>query len=176
MDDFKEYMSRDRLRTPRGPHKIGKCFGVVDYYNYYRTQVNKKYKVDKPTYLLILGKVIDEFTGILCNGDEVNLPYGLGKIIPQYNTSEIYIGKDSKLKNIGRVDWVSTYKLWYQDKEARENKILIRHTNKKRTLFRWEKRHSRFANRSFYTFSFSRAIRRELYKRFTEGEIKLQHC
>lgn len=147
-------------------HKIKGGYGINNFYKFYKSKYNK---VDEKTYK----KIIDEFNQIVIDN---MLNEGLNYIIPFLNL-ELTIRKDKrkpkikngKLINNRPVDFKATNKLWKENPEAKEKKLLIRHNNSHTSgyVFRiyCKKFKSPIKNRSLLKFRPMRGFKRALAKR-----------
>ena len=60
--------------------------------------------------------------------------------------------KDGKVVTDLPVNWDATLKLWYEDEESYNNKILIREENKETFRIHYNKIKANYNNKSFYQF------------------------
>ena len=108
-------------------HAAKSDFGIVDYYKFYKAQYNKD--ISRNVYKNIIKDFNEALMDLII---EESLVYAL----PYINT-EIMIKKDrrkpkitnGKLINNTPVDWRVTNKLWAEDADAKEKKILVRYNN-----------------------------------------------
>ena len=81
---------------------------------------------------------------------------------------------NGKLVNTAPVDWVVTNKLWNEDEEAREKKLLVRFSNShtSKFIFRvfFKKYYLSFLNKKYYSFKTSRGFQRLLAKRIKDED------
>jgi|TARA_R110000822_G_scaffold152112_7_gene291328 hypothetical protein len=108
-------------------HKIKNHFGMPDYYKFYKGKVDNP--VDKLTYNKIITEFNNELQDLII---EENLIYQM-----PYTNLELVLKKekrkprivDGKLINNLPINWKATNALWGKDKEAKEKKLRIRHSN-----------------------------------------------
>ena len=77
----------------------------------------------------------------------------------------------TKLKNNYAVDWNSTFKLWYEDAEAKENKILVKTIAKFGYFIQYNRKYASYKNKSFYQFFPNREFKREIIKHINNNDI-----
>jgi hypothetical protein len=159
------------MRMIRSSNKIKVDFGMKDYYEYYQETYDKP-KVNKLTY----NKIISDANSAIL---DLILDEGLDYKIPHLN-SELTVRKDKrtpkivdgKVVNPSPIDWVTTKKLWENDPDAREKKILVKYLNHHTAgyVFRiyMKKFGSSFKNRSVYKFEASRKFKRALSSRIKD--------
>ncbi len=137
---------------PRGKGIIGTTFGLRDSYkDFKKSQVpGALFNIDYNTYRT----VCEEFnkrvvSDILLEAGEFNLPYRLGDIRIQKKKMKI---ETSKMK----IDWKTT----------RESGVVVYHMNDHRDNYRyrwyWRKKNVIVQNKTLYSFTASRANKREL--------------
>lgn len=106
----------------------------------------------------------------LLQGKIVRLPHRMGCLeIRKYETSIQY--KGGKLKTNLPVNWGATLKLWYEDKEAHDNKTLVRFENKNTFIIYYNKTTVAFNNKSFYQFIPTRVLKKKLKQRIAKGDF-----
>jgi Na+-transporting NADH:ubiquinone oxidoreductase subunit NqrF len=93
-------------------------------------------------------KIADE----ILKGKEVRFPRRMGALeIRKKPTKVEYI--DGEIVDNLKVDWDTTLKLWYEDKESYDNKTIIKLETDETFLVYYHKRRAVFNNRSYYAFS-----------------------
>ena len=78
---------------------------------------------------------------------------------------------DGNLKVTYPVNWHGTLKLWYEDEEARKNKILLRHEVPYKFYICHNRSKARFVNKIFYAFKINWFIRRALKDNIKKGKV-----
>lgn len=153
-------------------HKIKSDFGINDYFSFYIDNYN--IIKDKSEYRSILKEFNDSLIDLII---EETVTYKL-----PYVGFEITIRKDKRLPKIknGKLvnnrppNWAETKKLWDQDKEAKEKKIIIRHDNTHTSgyVFRvyCKKFKSNLRYKNLYRFKANRNFTRKLSERLLDKE------
>jgi hypothetical protein len=91
-----------------------------------------KYNVTKQIYTKILKRFNQElFNLIIDKGLIYNIPFGLGTIKVVHWKKQYKFNEKGDLKtNTFPVDWKTTMKLWSEDEEARNEKLVVYESNK----------------------------------------------
>lgn len=106
----------------------------------------------------------------LLEGHDIDLPCGMGKIeLRKYNPKFKYI--NGKMETSLPIDWLETLKLWYEDKEAKDKKFLIRRENKTMFKIRYNKEKCKYNNQIFYQFKAHRDVRKRLSEKIKNNDI-----
>jgi hypothetical protein len=155
--------SRKKKRTPTD-------YGMKDYYKFYKEKYDPE--ITRKKYHDIIAEFNTEVMDLIINE-------GLEYLIP-YIYITLCVRKDKRAPKIvnGRlynntpVDWVKTNKLWVEDEDAKERKILVRFNNSHTSgyVFRiYAKKFSRtYRNKRYYKFKTARDFNRALAKRIND--------
>ena len=78
---------------------------------------------------------------------------------------------NNKIQTNLPIDWDTTLKLWASDKEAYDNKTLIR--LEEAEIFRvfYDKSKALYNNKSFYSFNLNRVVKLSLKRKLKEGVL-----
>lgn len=159
--------------TNRGTNKIKVDFGMADFFRYYNKSYN--YKVPRKIYCDIVSKLNFATTQDILNNVEVDLPSRMGSISIRKDKREIKL-IDGKIINNAPVDWKKTLLLWEIDKEAKESKLLIKHTNMQTDgyVFRifYKKWSANYKNKFLYKFSAARDFKRTITENINDYSTK----
>ena len=122
-----EFLNKVRKVKESRNHKVKNSYGIYDGYKFYRKNKPKdpKYVLTESQYFAITRKVNEFLAEALSKGEDVILPFRLGRIeVRKYESRITWDGK--KVKSNLPIDWDRTLKLWYEDEEAYKNKTLIK--------------------------------------------------
>ena len=161
------------IKNKRTHGKIKKDYGMADYYKYFKKEYPELDITNKKFYNVIadFNEKITEM--IIEDNLDYQLPH-LGASIAVKKTKQIPKIVDGKLVNTSPVDWVTTNKLWNEDEEAREKKLLVRFSNShtSKFIFRvfFKKYYLSFLNKKYYSFKTSRGFQRLLAKRIKDED------
>lgn len=157
----------------RSENKIKVHFGMKDYYEFFQ----KKYtnpKITKLLYNKIVSAANKEIVEIILNKSmDYKIPY-LSSVITIRKDKRTPRIVDGKVVNPAPVDWVTTNKLWANDEDAKNKKILVKHLNTHTMGFVFriymKKFGSSFKNRTVYKFKPSRHFSRGLSARIKDDK------
>ena len=177
MESFIEFRKRVSKATSHHKHKIRNSLGVYDGYKWYRKNKpdNKKYILSESQYFAIIRQMNNILSEELARGNEVILPLRMGILEIRKYEKSIKIGEDDKVITNLPVDWDNTLKLWYEDREAYENKTLLRIDEKEIYKIVWNKENVNFNNKAFYEFVFNRDLKQKLKHNIKEGTVNALH-
>lgn len=173
MDDLFEF--KRRIKRVNGPrvHKITGSLGVYDAFkNYRKTRPkNKEYVLTESQYFSIVRNINNLLSEELVSGREINLPKRMGTI--ELRKFDKYVRFDEKgnLKTNLPIDWDGTLELWYNNKEAKENKTLLRHDNAEIFKIYYNKSKANYNNKSFYEFRCNKDLKQRLRQNIKYGSI-----
>lgn len=167
-----EFKVSQKTKTPRGKDRITNSWGVYDYFKYYRTHRPDKheYVLYESTYFAIIRRVNKLLVEKLCEEGSLELPFRLGRLITRKSTPKTYI-EDGKVVTTKRIDWDKTLELWYNDKQAYNNKTFIYHTDKETCCVKYDKFNAIFKNKWYYGFSPGRDVKTKVREAFKGGKI-----
>lgn len=161
------------MTNKRGVNKIPVHFGVSDYFKYY--QKNNSYKLSRKVYCDILSSLNYAVTQDVLNNVEFNMPARMGSLSIRKDKRDIKI-VDGKVINNAPVDWQKTLKLWSIDEEAKQNKLLIKHSNMQTNgfVFRifYRKWSANYKNKFLYKFSAARPFKRTITEKINDYSDK----
>lgn len=151
-------------------HKITGSLGSYDAYKYIRR--NKWFDIGRPLKEGEFYKIIREVNSLLAEelikGNQINLPHRLGTLEIRKRPTRVAIVEGKLVTNLP-IDWDATLQLWYEDKEAYNNKTLVRIENEEVFKVYYNKKEANYNNKSFYDFKPNREIKRSLTKSAREG-------
>lgn len=171
-ETFEEFSNKLLKRSCRRQSKIRDSIGVYDIYKHIRK--NKWYDIGESVtehdfYAIIRG-VNRLLAKELINGTIITFPYRMGCLMLTRNKVGVSF-KDNKLKVTYPINWSKTLELWYQDKEAKRNKTLIRDEVPEVFKVVYNKHNAVYANKNFYAFALNRGIKKALKERILHGNI-----
>lgn len=135
---------------------------------YYK--VRKVLKIDEKTFNSIIKTVNGLLADRLTNGMEVNLPCKMGRLeLRKFKTKVKF--EEGKLITNKPIDWKETLKLWKEDEEAKEKKILVRHDTDFVFRTKYDIAKADYTNKGFYKFSLSRNNKRKIRDNINKGTV-----
>lgn len=154
----------------RGKKKIQSDYGMNDYYLFYKNTYDSE--ITKAVFNKVVTQFNEKLIDLILNESfEYTLPHlGLSLTIRKDKRSPKLV--NGKVVNNAPVDWVLTKKLWANNEEAKQNKVLVRYLNNHTNgyVFRiyCKKFGAQLKNRSIYKFKPSRKFQRSLSARIKD--------
>ena len=153
-------------------HKVSGSLGVYDAYKFLRKRkwLNIGRPLTEHEFYSIIRKVNDYLADSFLHGNDIKLPHRMGRIeLRKYDARVGFDGE--KVKTNLPIDWDRTLKLWYEDKEAYENKTLVKVEEKEIFKVYYNRQLADYNNQSFYEFNVNRELKRRLKQRIKEGKL-----
>lgn len=168
---LKEFRKRILKVNQSRKTSITNSYGVYDAYKYYRKNkpLDKKYIISESQYFSIIRKLNLILGQELLAQRDIIFPLGMGKIEVRKRFPEVKVDKDGKVKNSYPIDWDSTLRLWYEDKDAREERLLLKKKEKEVFIVRYNKSNAKYKNQSYFEFVVNRALKLNLRDKIREG-------
>lgn len=171
--EYKEFLAEVQKQRTKKEMKVKGSWGVYDAYKHIRK--NGWYNIGRPLkehefYSIIRGinnLLAQEFT----SGTDIHLPHSMGKIEVRNLRRGVFFNDKGKLINTYPIDWSETMKLWYDDEEARESKILIRREIKSAPKVIYNKYCAHYKNQCFYEFIPNRFMVRAYHKNSANNKV-----
>ena len=170
--NYSEFETFIRRKHCQKNAKIRDSWGVYDAYKLIRK--NKWYDIGEPVTEHEFYSIVRSINRLLADelalGNPVIFPYSMGEL----ELRKLPVGvkfENGKLKNTYPIDWDSTVKLWYEDREARESKTLIRRDSKEIYYIKYNRYRATYKNQIFYKFQVNRFIKRALKDNIIKGKI-----
>lgn len=173
MNSYQEFIKE--IKKVNGPrkHKFTNSYGVVDAYYYYRENKpeDSTYKITKEKYLKVIRNINNCLKEALIQGNSIKLPYRMGAIELQKTKKNVKF-KDGKIYNNLPVDWDATLKLWHEDSECKEKKVLIRQDVHYIYKVVYSKVNVKYHNRKYFFFNVNRTIKQALKQQINNNKIE----
>lgn len=168
-----DFMNKVKKVSGNRTHKIKNSYGVYDYYKAYRKNKpkDKEFILTEKEYYNILRRMNDLLVDSISEGVEVNLPCRMGKIEIRRYKIEPRIDKEGNLIYKAPIDWDATLKLWYEDKEAKKDKTLIKIESSSNFRIFYNKMKATFNNKSVYLFNINRNLKKKVSDAIKREEI-----
>lgn len=162
-----QFIAEIKNVTKSRNHSIKNSVGVEDFLYEYLKE-NKD--ISSSTIRGIIKNINLELANSLSFGEEIKFPRQMGSLELRSNDTYV-IFKDGKLKTNRMIDWNATLKLWYNDKEAKHKKQLVRLENKKIFSVFYNRGKAKFTNQVFYEFIPNRALKQKIKENIQLGNI-----
>ena len=164
---------RKQIKNPRGRGRIRNSWGIYDAYKLIRK--HKWYDIGRPVtekeFYAIIRHMNNLYADEIGRGNIVIFPSKMGKLRLRKQPVGVYYDKKGNMKITYPIDWQATLKLWFEDPEAREQKLLIRRNSKYVYRVYFDKYDATFNNKIFYDFTLNRYIKQKLKHNIINGII-----
>lgn len=152
--------------------KVRNSWGVYDCYKLIRK--NHWYDIGRPVtekefYAIVRG-VNKYLAENIANGTTVKFPQKMGSLELRKFKAGVSL-LDGHLKNTYPIDWRGTWQLWYEDKEAFENKIVLHDEQSWLYRVKYNKDKANYENKCFYQFVLNRNIKVALKENIKKRKI-----
>lgn len=129
-----------------------------------------KRPVTEKEFYAIVNAMNECYAEALLKGEDIFFPYRMGRLslAVQNRCAKIV---DGKVKCSKPVNWKETLKLWYEDEDAKNRKILVRHETDRVFKIRYTAWHGMSKNREFFKFIPCRSLRLRLKDKIKNNEI-----
>lgn len=152
--------------------KVSGSWGIYDAYKLIRK--HKWYDIGRPVtekeFYAIIRLINKKLADEIAKGSTITFPSKMGKLELMKETRGVYFN-DGKMKVTYPIDWQATLRLWFDDEEARQQKLLIRRNSKCVYKVRFNKYDATFNNKMFYDFTLNRYIKQKLKHNINNGLI-----
>ena len=162
------------IRNVKGQRKfkVSGSWGIYDAYKLIRK--HHWFDIGRPLkekeFYDIVRQINKKLADEISIGTTVTFPSKMGKLQLRKEQRGVYFN-DGKMKVTYPVDWHATLKLWFEDAEAREQKLLIRRNSKRVYRVQYNKYDATFNNKIFYDFTLNRYIKQKLKRNINNGII-----
>ena len=158
METFKDFRKRTLRLEGKGirKHKVTNSYTLRTIYRW-----NKAHKVidlDERTYSDIINKVNKLLVEAFFKQGTIRFPHSLGSLYIIKKDTSPFINDKGKLVIPKIIDWDRTLKLWYEDPEAKESKILIRVETPISYKIVYNRCSAKYNNKIFYNFKPCRSL------------------
>lgn len=170
MEDYKSF--RSSILSPRSQGKARNSWGVYDAYKHIRK--HGWYDIGRPVTEHEFYSIVREVNQLLAHeasqGRTIIFPSRMGALeLRKRQAGAVY--DHGKLRVSYPVDWDATLRLWFQDPEAKESKLLIRTEDPMVYHIKYCKSKANYENKSLYDFIVNRAIKKALKEHIKAGTV-----
>lgn len=168
MNGFEEFVRDIKNKSPK-VHRATDSYGMKQFYRW--LVKNKWFDIGKELTEREVGQLIRNVSLLvgqyILDGNVFELPSGMGSIEVRTYKSRLNF-KNGRIDTALPIDWNNTYKLWYEDEQAKNKKTLIRYDNLNRYVI-YHKRVN-FPNSSYFKFHANYLLKKELTSRINNGQ------
>lgn len=174
---FEEFR-RETLKVDQSrQHKISNSIGVYDIYKFIRKNKWMKIgqRISEHDFYTIIRNINKYYANQLCQGNDIRLPYRMGTLELRKRNATTRM-QDNKLIITKPIDWQETLKLWHEDPECKEDKILVRQQHPEVFRVKYNKRNAVYNNKAFFNFRPTRDIKVRLKEQIINNNIDAFKC
>ena len=143
-----------------------------DTYRLYKKRA-KVIRFTNGEYSALVGRFMKFIIQQLLDGEEVCLPFSLGRIYIMGFKIKVKIDKEGRITNLAP-SWNKTLELWDRNPKAKEKKQIVFCTNEHSDGYRyhvtWSKTGANLKHKRLYSFIMARRNKRMLHGRIMEGK------
>ena len=168
---FEDFRKETIVKNKRH-HKIKGSFGVKDSLLWCNKNEHLDIgkRVEDKEFYRIIRTVNNVIAEELVKGNDIRLPQRMGQL--EVRKYENYVKLiDGKLHSNRFVDWNKTLRLWHEDEEAKENKLLVKFENKETFKLFYCKLFANYNNCTLYKFKPNRELAIKINKAGQAGLI-----
>ena len=155
------------------PHTISHCLGSRDAWKWVRKskwKPLKGYRCSSSLYSEIINEMNLYNLEQLLAGHQVILPHQMGAL-ELIGVSPKVSFEEGSVKSNYRIDWQKTLQYWYEERDARVEKKLVKRVQGIIPSLRYSKKQARYKNQKFYQFRPNRSVVRLLGRKAENEKI-----
>ena len=174
--DYAEFRRKVLKLGEKRNHKVKNSYGVYDAFKYYRKikPKDKKYILTESQYFSIIRNINNLLIENLLQNNDIKFPLRMGLLEVRKRQTNIKI-VDGKLVNNLPIDWDRTLKLWYEDEDSFNNKIIIKLEENEIFKVYYNRGKANFNNKSFYEFNINRDLKKRLKQNIKDRKIEAMY-
>lgn len=153
-NEFREHILK--IKNKRN-HSIKNSLGIRDAFKWCKKNNLFTVPLTEKDFYKIIRSINNAIADELIAGNDIKFPQRMGQLeIRKYSTYVKW--EDDKIKTNRGVDWGATLKLWYEDEEAKNDKILIKVEDPEVYTLYYNRNTANFNNKSLYQFKPHRRV------------------
>lgn len=172
MEEYEDFIDTVKKVNLSRIHKITNSIGTYDIYKLIRKSgwqgIGKP--VSEKQFYTIIREVNKQLAKLLISGKEIKFPARMGTLELRKKPSRIEIIDGELVTNLP-INWDATLKLWHEDKEAYNEKVLVRYENEATFKILYDKSTANYNNKSFYDFRATRTIKKQISRLVKEDKL-----
>lgn len=151
--------------------KIKNSYTVQSAYRWVKKNIWKadKHLVSEHDFRVIVKTINQAYADKLLRTNKIVFPLYMGEVEITKRPVKTRI-INGKINTGRKINWKETLQLWYEDEEAKRNKVLVRHEIKESYKIGYRKSKAKFKNKMLINFSPIREIKIKLKEKINRGE------
>lgn len=143
--------------------KIHNSYGTKDAYRWSLKHKCIERNLSEKDFRKIINTINQSLQDQLLQGKDIVFPELMGKL--EIRKCPTFVSLEGNgIKTNMTVDWDKTLRLWYEDREAYDNKTIIRCETKEKFKFHYNKQRAKYNNKIFFEFTPTRDMKLKLKK------------
>ena len=173
--DYKEFSIVTKKAKQSHYFSVSNSYGLTDYYKYYtqHSKFSRPEKLSRETFKSLIATINNKLAEQFVLGEDIKFPNRMGTLEPRKKIRTVRLKKSGAVFCTAPVDWKQTYELWFEDEEAKEQKILVRREDKEYCVINYNKRNTKYKNYFFYRFIITRGVYTKLVQNLQSKKIDL---
>lgn len=168
--DYKEFRIKTLKAAGKKNFKVQNSYTLRSIYRALRKGKKIPETMTEQQFSLIIKEVHKAYINHFLIGGDIIFPLQMGRIeLKKYNTNVSFV--DGKLKTNYPIDWNRTLHWWHEDKQAEEQKKVLRHEPKYVFRIIYTKSKAKFTNKTFYKFTPARSFKKVLREKIINNQI-----
>lgn len=165
----KEVLKVDKPRKTT----IRNSYGVYDAYKFYRKNKPKdpQYVLTESQYFSIVRQINLLLAQDLLHQKDIVFPFSMGRLEIRKYIPNVSL-KNGKVKSTYPIDWDGTIRLWYEDEEARNKKLILKKKEKEVFRIGYNKSKAMYKNKKYFEFIVNRGLKRSLKDIISQGNFE----
>ena len=174
MESFEEFKAAVQKRNSKRRNKINNSVGVRQGFLFLqkRKWVDVGRPITEKQFQQIVRNVNKALSNLLIEKKSITFPHNMGTLEIRSRNNMARYSKDGKLILPKVIDWSKTLELWYSDKEAYDNKILIRDLHPTKIAIIYNRKTANYNNKNYFNFILNRNTQRVASSMLREGLLE----
>lgn len=170
---FEEFIVETKKAKGSKEKRVRDSYGVKCAFQEMRKNKwkNCKRAVTEKEFYAIIKAVHTVYAEALLNGEDVFFPYRMGRLSIAKHPANTYVNDKGELIVKKPINWNETLKLWYEDGESKNKKVLIRHDVSDVYHIRYNHWSGNAKNKQFFKFAPCRSLKIALKNKIKSGEL-----
>ena len=171
-DDFQKFRASIVKLNSNKDFKITHSYGTKQGWRWLKK--NKWLNVGQPITENQFGQIIKGVNKILLDkflkGSDIKFPHRMGRLELRKYTPHIEV-KDGRVITNLPINWKRTLQLWHTDKEAKDNKYLVRLETNEIFKILYNKHNAIFKYKQFFNFTPARGVKNIIRNKANNNEL-----
>ncbi len=163
-ETYEDFLKRIKKVSGHRKHRVSNSSGIpaaILFYTKHRPR-DPQYVLSRHDFSRVICAMNLKVADSLINNGEFKLPSGLGQLSISKIKTATYLDDNDELVCTKPIDRAGTFRLWYDEPECYENKVLLRTDSEFTYRFKHSRTRVRTRNAKYYYLKFGRDIKQKL--------------